>query len=417
MIRIPMADDIPKRSHTKRVYQSSKDVVVETPPKKKLKITRTNHAIDGTLGIAKKEWDDTSKDKRSSIAKHAHQHGLKSSTLEKYLRGERTLGKSSGRPSKVKDEIADVLVRCAIENANKEDLTNMLIEKLQIMTGVSRREARDYVRRTLKKRIAAHPESLNQYGSGSHLLAKRSNTKSIAAVSTISKQKVTQEQKRTSYFERTKNRFKLIPLPPGTSGNLNDSVDKYVEEEKQDVFCCESKDDYSSLSEYRHGQFEQLKGTDSSAYTDKNRKLQNMRQGFIGKDVIAIEDMLQTTLCVSGYRIMEPVLLTTKKEKKSYTIYRQKLHMDFKEGDDSMFVIIALSDNQNLYYEFNGAISSIELPKDHAFVGHASLVHAGSEQEGKRLHFKLVSEDYVEDTKTYFVKDSLFPGIKGVLDE
>ena len=46
-----MADDIPKRSHTKRVYQSSKDVVVETPPKKKLKITRTNHAIDGTLGI------------------------------------------------------------------------------------------------------------------------------------------------------------------------------------------------------------------------------------------------------------------------------------------------------------------------------------------------------------------------------
>ena len=125
-------------------------------------------------------------------------------------------------------------------------------------------------------------------------------------------------------------------------------------------------------------------------------------------------ETLRTTLHVPDHIIEEPVLLTTKK--KNRNSYRQQLHKDFKEDDESMFVIIALSDKQNIY-EHNGSISSIELPKDHAFVGHASLLHAGSDRAGRRLHFKLVSKDYVEeDTNTYFVKDSLYPGTRGVLN-
>ena len=36
------------------------------------------------------------------------------------------------------------------------------------------------------------------------------------------------------------------------------------------------------------------------------------------------------------------------------------------------------------------------LKTDHAFVGNASLVHAGSAQKGKRLHFEFVPRDGVE---------------------
>jgi len=74
-----------------------------------------------------------------------------------------------------------------------------------------------------------------------------------------------------------------------------------------------------------------------------------------------------------------------------------------------------LCEDQTIYYEKNGGISSIKLSKDVAFVGHSQLIHAGSEQPGKRLHFKLVEEGQVEDTKTYFVKDSSYPRIDRIL--
>jgi hypothetical protein len=192
-------------------------------------------------------------------------------------------------------------------------------------------------------------------------------------------------------------------------------VDKHVNTEEQDVFSCDY-DTCGRLSVRQRNQFIRLEGTEDS-YTDQNRMLQNICQDFNNEtEVIDIEKTLRTTLNVQDHNIEEPVLLTTTKKKSSYKIHRQKLHKDFKEGDSSIFVIIALCDKQNIYIELNGTISSIELPKDCAFVGHASLIHAGSERPGKRLHFKLVSKSQVEeDTKTYFVKDSLYPGNSGIL--
>ena len=208
--------------------------------------------------------------------------------------------------------------------------------------------------------------------------------------------------------------FRLISLPKGTSNCLQRLVRKHVKGVKeQDIFSCDPGT-HKSLSRPQRNKFTRLKGTEDS-FTDRKRKLQNICQDDFNKEevVAKILSILRDNLDVTDYIIEEPVLLTT--EESTDTIFRQQLHRDFHNDSKSMFVIIPLCHDQTIYYEKNEGISSIKLSKDVAFVGHSQLIHAGSEQPGKRLHFKLVEEGQVEDTKTYFVEDSLYPGISGIL--
>ena len=77
-----------------------------------------------------------------------------------------------------------------------------------------------------------------------------------------------------------------------------------------------------------------------------------------------------------------------------------------------MFVIIPLQTNQYIYIKTLGKNFKLMLKTDHAFVGNASLVHAGSEQKGNRLHFEFVPRDgveVIEKNATYFEVDEEYP--------
>ena len=313
---------------------------------------------------------------------HARLCGVEECHINTFLRyigdieeRRRKLGKFSGRPSVVDDETTEFLLQYVISYANDKELSNAQIVKklLQKKPKLSPSVAGDYVRRTFRKK-------LNEYS------------------------KPTQPEEG----------FRLISLPKGTSNCLQRLVRKHVKGVKeQDIFSCDPGT-HKSLSRPQRNKFTRLKGTEDS-FTDRKRKLQNICQDDFNKEevVAKILSILRDNLDVTDYIIEEPVLLTT--EESTDTIFRQQLHRDFHNGSKSMFVIIPLCHDQTIYYEKNEGISSIKLSKDVAFVGHSQLIHAGSEQPGKRLHFKLVEEGQVEDTKTYFVEDSLYPGISGIL--
>lgn len=350
--------------------------ILSEQPKEKVNAKRTHidHSNDPAYWVAVDAWFNTPAYERRGKIAHAKFYQVPCvKTFLRYIDDDpakrRKLGKPPCRPSKVGDEATEELIQYVIsyhcDNVGELSNAKIVNKLLEIMPKLSRPTARDYVRRTFKKKLYEY------------------------------------------------SRFRLIPLPKGTSDCIQQLVSNHVNEDKEDVFSCHAEA-HDELSDNLKGKFDRLEGTKDS-FTDGKRKLQNVQQSFIAEEeIIKIQATLLANLDVAGYDIKEPVLLTTE-ESSTEKIFRQQLHKDF-EGDESMFVIVALSDKQNLYIEYNGTILSIELPKDHAFVGHASLIHAGSERSGRRLHFKLVSKDYVkEDTNTYFVKDSLYPRNDGIL--
>jgi len=357
--------------------------ILSEQPKEKVNAKRTHidHSNDPAYWEAVDAWFNTPAHER--LGKIAHAEFYQVTCVKTFLRyidddpaKRRKLGKPPCRPSKVGDETTEELIQYVIsyhcDNVGELSNDKIVNKLLEIMPKLSRPTARDYVRRTFKKKLYEY------------------------------------------------SRFRFIPLPKGTSTRLQSLVDEHVieEENEQYVFTFNSstyKRLSKGLSKSQMKQFTRLKGTKDS-YTDGSRRLENIHEDFNTEELVSnILSTLRTNLDVQDHNIEEPVLLTTEK-RPEWEIFRQQLHRDFRNGDESsLFVIIPLCEDQTIYYEKNGGISSIKLSKDVAFVGHSQLIHAGSEQPGKRLHFKLVEEGQVEDTNTYFVTDSLYPRIDGIL--
>ena len=412
-----------KKCNARKISKAS-SVLPKQPISKKKAKKRTNHSNDDRLRIAVEEWRKTAPDKRLPRAKHAANYGLSVSTFNKHLRGERTFEfKPRGRPSKVDNETTKFLIQHISHNKqrpNNKELSNAEIAKKLTgrMPSMSLSAARDFVRRTLKKKLNVQLKSKKKAVKG-----KKKSNKQQKPTPQHSKQQFSWLSNfGRSWFRKpppTKlddvEGYRFVQLSKGASKQLQQLVSKHVntEEKEQDVFTCS----YNTCKRLSKGQRNQFIRLNADSVTDRNRKLRNISQDdFNAEKVVAkIQATLRANLDVQDHSIEEPVLLTTEKRPEASTIFRQGLHRDFKEGDDSMFVIIPLCDDQTVYIEKNKSIAMIPLSKDCAFVGHASLIHAGSEKPGKRLHFKLVSEGQVEDTKTYFVKDSLYPRIDGIL--
>jgi len=370
-------------SKKRKVSKISAQPFVE-PTNKNAKRTHTDHSNDPAYCKAAQAWFDTPAHERLGKIAHAEFHQVPCvKTFLRYIddieEKRRTLGKRPCRPSNVDDETTEELIQYVISynRANDKELPNAKIVnkllKIMPMPKLSRPVARDYVRRTFKKK-------LNERSKPTH------NVKG----------------------------YRFVKLNKGTSNRLQQLVRKHVKGVKeQDVFSCDH-DTHRKLTRPQRNKF--ILSLNKDSYTDGKRKLRNICQDdFIKEEVVSkILATLRADLDAQDHTMEEPVLLTT--EESTETIFRQQLHRDFQNGDDSsLFVIIPLCEDQTIYYEKNGGISSIKLSKDVAFVGHSQLIHAGSEQPGKRLHFKLVEEGQVEDTKTYFVEDSLYPGISGIL--
>jgi len=373
--------------------------------------TRTNHSNCPIFRKAVETWFIPKLRLSNEKSKHARLCGVDEchiDTFLKYVKDDptkrRVLGRYSGRPSNVDEETTKALIQHSLINAE-------IVKKLQELIPITPSAAKNYLYRTFPKRLNAKLESKKIV-----VNTKKKRATKHALFSNFGR----------LWFRKpppTKlddvNGYRFVQLPKGTSARLQSLVDEHVieEENEQYVFTCKSNT-YTRISKKLSGkqrrQFTRLKGTDS--YTDRSRRLQKIHEDFNTEKVVCnILSTLRTNLDVQDHIIEEPVLLTTEK-RPEWEIFRQQLHRDFQNGDDSsLFVIIPLCEDQTIYYEKNGGISSIKLSKNVAFVGHSQLIHAGSEQPGKRLHFKLVEEGQVEDTKTYFVKDSSYPRIDRIL--
>ena len=89
---------------------------------------------------------------------------------------------------------------------------------------------------------------------------------------------------------------------------------------------------------------------------------------------------------------------------------RNIYHIDFRRSSRCKFVIIPLERGQQLEINHGGEQMSYHLKIGQAFVGDASLVHAGSSVAGHRLHFELVhSASGGANNKTYFRDDPYYP--------
>ena len=377
--------------------------------KKVKKATRTNHSNNPNFRKAAETWFIPKLRMSNEKSEHARLCGVEEchiDTFLKYVKDDptkrRVLGKFSGRPSNVDEETTKALIQHSLINAE-------IVKKLQELIPITPSAAKNYLYRTFPKRLNAKLKSKKK------------------AVNTKTKRSTKHSKQQDSWFINFRRLwfrnppptklddvegFRQVQLPQGTSNRLQQLVTKHInkKEKEQDVFNCDP-DTHKRLPRPQKNKCIRLK----DSFTDSNRKLRNIQQGFITEEeVIKIQATLLANLDVAGYDIEEPVLLTTEK-RPEWKIFRQQLHKDFKEEDESsLFVIIPLCDNQTVYIEKNNSIATISLSKDVAFVGHSQLIHA-SEQPGKRLHFKLVEEGQVEDTKTYFVKDSSYPRIDRIL--
>lgn len=203
--------------------------------------------------------------------------------------------------------------------------------------------------------------------------------------------------------------FHFVRLKGGASATLKKMVQGNISSgsiAEVEVFNCNNAV-YEKLSAPKKRSFHELS---TGVYTDGYRRQIVMPRSFNSHDeVIKIQNTLQNKLRV-GNVLDKMALLNTFPHAN-----RQQFHKDFPHDDkNDMFVIIPLQTKQSIYIKLYGNNVQINLKKDHAFVGKASLVHAGSETNGKRLHFEFVLKDGIENEKnsTYFEDDPAYPKLE-----
>ena len=203
---------------------------------------------------------------------------------------------------------------------------------------------------------------------------------------------------------------KVVKLWEGVSKGLL----KNVEEMKGDnslgrqVFNCSTEVYNKRKGELKN--FVVLTEGKNSTFTDGKRVQYNLEglEHFNGeyiKILHDIEEYLLRELGLEGYKLCNGHLLET-----SVGATRQQYQIDFRRSSHSKFVIIPLERGQQLEINHGGEQMSYHLKIDQAFVGDASLVHAGSSVAGHRLHFELVhSASGGANNKTYFRDDQYYP--------
>ena len=196
---------------------------------------------------------------------------------------------------------------------------------------------------------------------------------------------------------------------------LIDALDKETKaelkhrSEKRNVFNCDEST-YERLSDEQREGLSELPS--SKSYTDKKRTLQHLSlSSDKGKRLVEkLQQVLRDNLCMDNV-IENIVYMHTESGAK-----RQQFHTDFEvcgSNDNKRFVIVSLHDKQFLYIKHRGDIIRVKLWKGYAFVGHASLVHAGSEFRGVRIHFEFVpgSDEERPGGITHFVNDPSYPNV------
>ena len=154
---------------------------------------------------------------------YARRKGLNESQIRSFLHyvhddpeKRRILGKPSGRPSKVDNEITDKLIQRVITNEN--ELTSAQIIKIlqELDESITKSAAENYVYRTFSKKLDEYLKSKEEL----------------------------------SCFGSNEERFVLVPLSKGASGRVKDLVDEHVNAKKKNVFSCDS-DTYSHYRDIR----------------------------------------------------------------------------------------------------------------------------------------------------------------------
>ena len=198
--------------------------------------------------------------------------------------------------------------------------------------------------------------------------------------------------------------FHFVDLGKGTSTKLKLLAESYNSNLPNIVFNC-NEEAYEKLSPSNKSKLRKLS---TGVYADSYRHQKMMTDTFNShQEVISVQGILQNKLEKDNVLCRGALLCTWQ------GALRQQFHKDFDSSSkDNMFVIIPLQTNQYIYIKTLGKNFKLTLKTDHAFVGNASLVHAGSEQKGNRLHFEFVPRDgveVIEKNATYFEVDEEHP--------
>ena len=230
----------------------------------------------------------------------------------------------------------------------------------------------------------------------------------------------------------------FVPVFPGTSKLLNDLVrstiigtdTKYEEKDVTErisrycvpVFTCH-KDTYEILS--KKGINTKGLTTFDDSYTDKRRvqlyigTAESNTRGYKLKQNREFQTLMKEVERVArektnknNFTLTKEVLLVTLPDAR-----RQQLHRDWEDIEkDRFFLLLPLQENQTLIImDDNHEIKSVKLPIDTVFIGHARLVHAGSDKQGLRLHAVLVptpkKESSSQNEYTNYIIEKNYPDL------
>ena len=208
--------------------------------------------------------------------------------------------------------------------------------------------------------------------------------------------------------------YSFVAINNEVSKNLSD-LPNHIRTQCRYLFNC-SYDLYTSiLSQVKRDElnffpmsnesFTDRKRTQRSVHSNNPHWLQ-MRDSF--------ERILQEALNKPDHFLQNANELTT-----APGAFRQQCHNDYNkqvtDSGEGFFVIFPLGEErQSIIVKKDGKLSRVHLLPHHAFIGRADLVHAGSEDPGRRLHFEFLpsrlSTKGKGDVQTYFLEDKTYPG-------
>ena len=206
--------------------------------------------------------------------------------------------------------------------------------------------------------------------------------------------------------ERVSEKYQLVSLSRATMKELNElHIPKNA---KADILFNCSASVYEKLSEEEQQRLKFKQFSNGECYTDSCRTQRKIPPSDMPK---LLEHTIQGALNKPDISLHKGNAITTAPGAK-----RQQCHTDYDEqvmeSGEASFVIVPLGkERQSIIVKDGNNLRRVHLIPRNAFIGRGDLEHAGSEDQGTRLHFEFIPERFYStaEASTYFVEDKTYP--------
>ena len=188
---------------------------------------------------------------------------------------------------------------------------------------------------------------------------------------------------------------------------LNELLMHKVKGKAEILFNC-SASVYEKLSEEEQQRLKFKQFSNGECYTDSCRTQRKIPPSDMPK---LLEHTIQGALNKPDISLHKGNAITTAPGAK-----RQQCHTDYDEqvmeSGEASFVIVPLGkERQSIIVKDGNNLRRVHLLPLNAFIGRGDLEHAGSEDQGTRLHFEFIPERFYStaEASTYFVEDKTYP--------